>query len=157
MSGFARPAAAKMSMTPSGAADLALAPAILDRDPVHQQAVRRAVARHRLRALGPRQLAEGVVQRLGRQIGIEPCERIAQPLRQDDLAVIVAFGGGLTGRDLRTGLDQPAGAFEPGEGGLFDYRFCERTGNHGKRLNKQLLVSQVVILRARSIEGFILK
>jgi hypothetical protein len=59
-----------------------------------------AVANDELCAFGPRQLAEGVLQRLGGQRRVEPYERIAQPLRQDDLLVIVALGRGFAGGDL---------------------------------------------------------
>ena len=48
-------------------------------------------------AFGPGQLAEGVVQGLGRQRRVEPRERVAQTLRQDHLAVVVALGAGSPG------------------------------------------------------------
>jgi hypothetical protein len=60
------------------------------------------VALDQVRALGPRQLAEGVLQRLGGQGRVEPPQRIAQP---------------------------PADALQPGESGLFDDGFGER--RHG--------------------------
>ena len=104
------------------AADAALGVAVLDRHAIHQQAVQGAVARDELRAFGPRQLAEGIVQRLGGQRRVEPRERIAQALRQDDLPVVVALGRGLAGGDLGAVPDLPAGAFEPGEGGLLRRR-----------------------------------
>ncbi len=48
-----------------GAADVAVRGAILDRHAVHEQAVHRAVAGDHLNALGPRELAEGIFERLG--------------------------------------------------------------------------------------------
>ena len=87
--------------------------------------MQRAAARHQLRSFRPRQLAEGVVQRLGGQRRIEPHEGIAQPLCKHDLPVVVAFGARLAGSDFGAVLDRPADAFEPGEGGLFDDGFGE--------------------------------
>ena len=69
----------------------------------------RAVARDQLRALGPRELAEGVLQRLGGQRGIEPRQRVAQPLRQHDLAVVAPLGGEHVRRDVGAVRDLPAG------------------------------------------------
>ena len=57
--------------------------------------------------------------------GLSRHERLAQPLRQHDLAVVVALGGRLARRDLGAVADGPAGAFEPGEGGLLDDGFGE--------------------------------
>ena len=69
-------------------ADRAVGRAVLDRHAVHQQAVDGAVARHQRRPFGARELAEGVVERLGGQRRVELRERVAQPLRQHDLAVV---------------------------------------------------------------------
>ncbi len=107
---------------------LAVGVAVLDRHAVHQQAVQRAVAHDQVGAFGPRQLAEGVVQRLGRQRRVEPRERIAQALREHHLPVVVALGRGFAGGDLGAVADLPAGAFEPGERGLLDDGFGE--GGH---------------------------
>ena len=90
--------------------------------------MQRAVARHQLRAFRPRQFAEGVGQRLDGQRGIEPGERIAQPLREDHLAVVSPLGHGHVRRDIGAVRDPPATAFEPGERGLFDDGFGE--GGH---------------------------
>jgi hypothetical protein len=62
---------------------------------------------------GPRQLAEGIVQRLGGQRRVEPRERVAQALGQDYLPVVVALGRGLAGGDLAAVADLPAGGLEP--------------------------------------------
>ena len=104
------------------AADRAVGRAVLHRHAVHEQAMHRAVARRQLRAFGPRELAEGVVERLGGQTAVEPRQRVAQPLRQHDLAVVAALRGRLAGRDLRAVPDRPADALEPGEGGLLRRR-----------------------------------
>ncbi len=37
---------------------------------------------------GPRELAKRILERFGGELAIEPRERIAQPLREDDLAVV---------------------------------------------------------------------
>ena len=50
-----------------------------------------AVARLQRRALGQRQLAEGVVQRRGGQLRVQPCQRVPQPLLQNDLPEVVAL------------------------------------------------------------------
>jgi len=87
--------------------------------------MQRATARHQLRAFRPRQLAEGVGQRLGRQRRIEPRERITQALGQHHLPVVIALGGRLAGGDGGAVADPPAGTFEPGDGGLFYDGFAE--------------------------------
>lgn len=63
------------------AADRSLGIAVLHCHAVHQQAMQRAVALDQVRALGPPQLAEGVLDRLCRQRGVETGERIAEALR----------------------------------------------------------------------------
>jgi len=40
---------------------------------------------------GSREPAAGILQRLGGQRRVEPRERVAQPLRQDDLAIVCTF------------------------------------------------------------------
>ena len=114
-----------------GAADVALGIAVLDRHAIDQQAVQGAVAHDELRALGPRQLAEGVVQRLGGQLRVKPRQRVAQALGQDDLGVVVALGRGFAGGDLGTASYLPASAFEPCQRGLFDDGFSEGLRAHG--------------------------
>ncbi len=105
--------------------DRAVRRAVLHRYPVHQQAMHGAVAPRELRALGPRQPAEGIRYRLGRQCGVEPQQRVAQTRIENHLRVVRAFGAGLAGRDLEAVPHRPAEALEPGEGGLFDDGFGE--------------------------------
>ena len=69
------------------AGDRAVGAAVLDRHAVDEHPVERAVALDQRRRVGPGQLAEGVVERLGREVGVEPAERVAQPPLQDDVAV----------------------------------------------------------------------
>ena len=101
----------------------ALGVSVLHRHPVHQQAVHRAVARFQGRTVGSGQLAEGIVQGLHGQRGIQCGKGIPQPLLQDNLRIVAPLGEKLAGRNLCTALDRPAGASEPGEGGLFDGGF----------------------------------
>ena len=68
--------------------DGAVRPAILHRHAVHQHAMHGAVALHQRRRIGARQLAEGVFQRLGGQVGIEAHERLAQAPLQHHVAVV---------------------------------------------------------------------
>jgi hypothetical protein len=117
------------------AANAALGVAVLDRHAIHRQAVQRAVANDEVRPFGPRQLAEGVFQRRGGQRRVQPRECIAQALRQDHLAVVVAFGRGLTRSDLGAGPDLPTGTLEPGQCSLLDYGFGE--GGHSLGLDRQ--------------------
>jgi hypothetical protein len=117
-------------------ADRALAIAVLHRDAVHQEPVQPAVTLDQVRALRPGEPAEGVLQRLGGQRRVEPGERVAQALRQHDLAVVAPLGRGHVGRDVRTVRDAPADALQPGEGGVLDYRFGER--RHGPSHNARI-------------------
>jgi hypothetical protein len=107
--------------TPSDATSTAFG---ANSDGIHQ-AMERAVALDQVRALGPREFAEGVLQRPDRQHRVEPGERVAQPLRQHHLAVVGALGRGHVGRDLRAVRDLPAAGLQPGEGGRFDIGFGE--------------------------------
>ena len=104
------------------AADGAVGRAVLDRHAVDQQAMEGAVARLQRWPLGAGELAEGIVEGLGRKRGVEPRECSLQPLRQHDLPVVGALGGQLARRNLGAVLDRPAEAFQPGEGGFFDDR-----------------------------------
>jgi hypothetical protein len=63
--------------------------------------MKRAVARLRRRPLHAEHLAEGVVERLGRQRRVEPRERLAQPLFEQDLPVVLTLGAKLARRDIR--------------------------------------------------------
>ncbi|EXI72987.1 MAG: hypothetical protein AW07_02919 [Candidatus Accumulibacter sp. SK-11] len=87
--------------------------AVLDRHAIDQQAVQRAVAHDGVDAFRPRQLAEGIVQRLGRQCRVEPRERIVQAQPKDDLPVVVALGSGFAGGDPGATANSPADVFKP--------------------------------------------
>jgi hypothetical protein len=54
--------------------------------------MQRAITRDQLRAFGPYELTERILQRFGRQIRVEPRERIAKALRQDYLRVVTTLG-----------------------------------------------------------------
>ena len=72
------------------------------------------------RAFGQRQLAEGVIQRRGGKLWIEPRQRVPQPLFQDDLSEVVTVSAGAAGRDVGAVCYTPANIAQPGEGGVFD-------------------------------------
>ena len=107
--------------------DGAVLAAVLDRDAIDQHAVQGAVALHQRRRIGAGQLAVGVLQRLGRQVGVEARQRLAQPALQHDVAVVrvAALGAGLARGDVGAVKDRVAQRFEPGEGGVFDVSFRE--------------------------------
>ena len=62
-------------------------------------------------------------------MGFEACERIAQAARQNDLRVIVAFGGEFARRDVGTMPEGVAELMQPIERGVFDDGFGERLGH----------------------------
>ena len=73
------------------AANCLLAAAIFDGDAVHQESMARAIAAHQFGSFQPGQPAEGILQRLGWQIGIETGQHIAQAPLKNDLPVIGPF------------------------------------------------------------------
>ena len=79
------------------------------------------------RRLGPRELAEGVVERLGRQVRVEPGERLAQAPLQDHVAVggIAALGAGLADGDVRAVGSRVAQRIEPSQTGQLHVHFSE--------------------------------
>ena len=107
------------------AADRAISVAVLDGYAIDQQAVQRAVALDQIGTLGPDEVAERIVQRFGGQCWVEPGQRIAQPLRQHDLAVVAPLSRGHVRGDVGAVGHAPAGALQPGQGGLFDDGFRE--------------------------------
>ena len=69
------------------------------------------------------QLAEGVVQGIGGKAGVEAGEGIAQTMREDDVAVIGALGGGCARGDVGTVGGALADVRQPGQGGGFNGGF----------------------------------
>ena len=110
------------------AADRAAGGAVLDVHARDEHAVEGAVARLEGRALGPRQLAVGVIERLEGQVRVEPRERVAQPLLQHDGAVAGALLTGRTGPDVGAVRGLPAEGGEPLKRGLLDVGLGE--GGH---------------------------
>ncbi len=104
-------------------ADVAIGAAVLHRHAVHHQPVQVAVALHQVGALGTGQFAEGVLQRLLWELGIQAHQGIAQALLEENLAVIGALGRGAIRREVGAVGDLPAGSFQPFEGGFFDGGF----------------------------------
>ena len=102
-----------------GAAD-AVAVAVLDLDAPDEHAVDGAVAGFEAGAFGLGELAEGALQRVVGQVGVEVGERGAEAVFENDLGV-VAFDVGAVG-------GVPAEVAEMLEGDLFDVGFVE--GGH---------------------------
>ena len=102
---------------------------VLDRHAVDQHPVEGAVASFEGRALGVGQPAEGVVQRVGGQVGVETGESVPQPALQDDLPVVGALSPRRVRRDVEPVRHAPADAGQPVEGSLLDVSFGE--GVHG--------------------------
>ena len=96
---------------------------IFHRHAVHGHAVERAVAGRQRRALWAAQLAEGVVQRIRRQVGVQAGEGVAKAPRQDDVAVVGALGVRRAGGDVGTVDGAPAQVVQPGQGRGFNGRF----------------------------------
>jgi len=84
-----------------------------------------AVACQQVGPLRPGQLAEGLVQRIGRQHRVDASEGVAKATFQDGLRVIVALGGRLARGELRAVAHLPAGTLQPGERSLLDGGFVE--------------------------------
>ena len=107
----------------------ALGIAILDLDAVHEHPVEGAVAVFQRGPLGPRQLAEGVINRIDGQTGIEHGERVPQPSLQHHLSVVATLSVGRVGRNVWSVGHLPAEAGKPLKRGLFNVGFAE--GCHG--------------------------
>lgn len=75
------------------AADGAVLAAELDRYGVHEHSVEGAVAGLQRRALGAGELAEGVLDGLGGERGVEQRESLSQTIFEDYLLVGLPFGG----------------------------------------------------------------
>ena len=87
--------------------DRAVRAPVLDRHAVDQHPMDGAVALDQRRRIGARELAEGIVERLGGNVGIEPRERLAQPPLQHHVAVVRSRARRrLAGRDLRAVQDR---------------------------------------------------
>ena len=88
-----------------------------------------AVAGLQGRPLGAGQPAEGAVQRVSGQGGVELGQGVPQPPLQDHLAVVGPLGVGRVGSDVGAVGDLPAEALQPGQRGLFDVGLGD--GGHG--------------------------
>jgi len=110
------------------AAQVAVGIAVFHRHAIHQQAVQGAVALKQVAALGLRQLAPGILQRLGGQVGVEPAQRLAQVTFQDHLIKALPFGKQPVRRKLRAMSNPPADGCQPPEGGRFNSGFLH--GGH---------------------------
>jgi hypothetical protein len=69
-------------------------------------------------------------------VGFEARERIAQAARQNDLRVIVAFGGEFARRDVGTMPEGVAELMQPIERGVFDDGFGEMGHGESGELQK---------------------
>ena len=111
------------------AAQRAVGPEVFDGHALNDHAVGRVVVGGQRGPVGPRELAVGFVQRGRRHVRVEPRQRVAQPPRQHDLAVVLALRGRFARRDGRPELHGVAQPIQPGQRGLFDDRFGE--SGHG--------------------------
>jgi hypothetical protein len=93
---------------------------VFEAQTVDQVGVELAVAVDELRRRDARQLAEGLVERLLRQLRIEPRQRAAQPPFENDLLVARALRPRLTRRDRRPVRDRVSELREPLEAGFLD-------------------------------------
>ena len=92
--------------------DRAILAAILDSHAIHQHPMHGAIALDERRCIGARQLAKGIFQRIGRQVAIQPIERLAQAAFQHHVAIVrvTALGARHTDGDVRAmkdGIAQP--------------------------------------------------
>lgn len=103
-----------------------LAP-VFDRHPIDQHSVKNAVALHQRWRVAAQQLAARIVQRLVRQVWIQPHERRAKSPVQHHIAIIriAAFSAGFADRYVRTVQYRIAKRFEPGERGVLDDGFSK--------------------------------
>lgn len=104
---------------------------VLGRDAVDEETMDGAVAEVERRAFGVEELAEDVVQSLGRELRVQPGQGSPQPPFEDYLSVVGALGAGLVGRDLGAVYDRLVDRLEPVEVGCFDDGLGE--GGHGDR------------------------
>ena len=102
--------------------------AVLHGHAVDQHPVEGAVARLERRPLRPRQLAKGVVQRLGGQTGVQLAEGVPQPPLQHDLPVVTTLGARRIRRDVRPVHDLPADIAQPVEGRFLNVGFGDGHG-----------------------------
>ncbi|GIW41259.1 MAG: hypothetical protein KatS3mg076_1836 [Candidatus Binatia bacterium] len=86
-------------------------------------------------------LAQGVLERLRREMRIEPRQGVPEALLQDNLAVVGAFGQALAPGYLSAVPDLPAKGLKQSEGGGFYGGFGE--GNHGASLAFTLRLRQI--------------
>ncbi|MBA3625868.1 MAG: hypothetical protein H0W48_15760 [Methylibium sp.] len=90
---------------------------------VHEQPVQATILQDQLDAFGADKLAQGVVDRLGRQLRIVPRQGVAQAAFEEDLPIARPLGVWLTRGDLSAVDDLPGNAFQPGERRLLDDGF----------------------------------
>ena len=107
--------------------------AVLDIHTVHDHTVEGAVAGFQGGSLRAGQLAKGVVQGVSGKVGVEAGQGIAQPLRQDNVAVIAASGAQCTRGDIGATYDAPAKVRQPRQGGRLNGGFSERHPLHRHR------------------------
>jgi hypothetical protein len=84
-------------------------------------------------------------------VGFEARERIAQAARQNDLRVIVAFGGEFARRDVGTMPEGVAEFAQPSERGVLDDRFGECGLDHCTFMRRVLVLP--VLARSKGPDG----
>ena len=91
---------------------------VLDGYAVHDHAVKGPIAGLQHRTFRASQSAEGILQRSGGKVRVEPCKCITQAKRQHNLAIICALRAQRIGSDVRAVGGLPAETLQPGEGDL---------------------------------------
>ena len=102
------------------AAQRAVGPEVFHGHALNQHAMSRVVGRGQRGAVGPGQLAVGLIQRGRRHVRVEPRQRVPQPPRQHRLAVVCALRGRLPRRDAGPIPHRIAQFTQPRQRGLFD-------------------------------------
>ncbi len=105
------------------AGDGSIGAAIFHRDALGEHAMESAVAGFECCTGRISYAAEGILESVGGQVGVEARKGIPQTLCEYNFAVVGALGEQCFRRDVWPVRDAPVQAFEPGEGGVFDDGF----------------------------------
>ena len=127
------------------ASDGAVGAAILHCHAIHQHAVHGVIPLHERRRVGARQLAEGILQCVGRQIGIMEHQCLTQAGFQHHIAVgrVGALSSGHAHGDVGAMQHGILEARQPGESGLFHDGFGEsaHAGSQAERRESDLTLA----------------
>ncbi len=116
---------------PNEVIDAALVALVGDGDAVGEEFVEAAVVFDQVLAFAADDLAQGFIDRVGGNLGIEAGEGSAEAICEDDVAVAVAFSGEFTRGDFAAVAAGVAESVEVVEGGGFDFGFGHAVVGHG--------------------------